>query len=71
MATQTRAVLTRLRRGPLTPLDALSELGVARLAARIYDLRRAGVKIRKAWAEVETRAGVSRVARYSLDRSRA
>ena len=41
-ATQNQAVLERLHRGPLTPLVALNELGVMRLGARIFDLRREG-----------------------------
>lgn len=45
-ASQNARVLARLRRGPLTPLSAFRELGVFRLAARIYDLRGVGHDIR-------------------------
>jgi hypothetical protein len=39
---QNEWVLEALRRGPLTPLDALQGCGCLRLAARVLDLRRAG-----------------------------
>jgi len=45
-ASQNARVLARLRRGPLSQLGAFRELRVFRLAARIYDLRRAGHDIR-------------------------
>lgn len=45
MTSQTDAVLARLRRGPLTALQALSELGCFRLSARCWDLRQRGHKI--------------------------
>lgn len=34
-----------LREGSLTPLQALRELGVYRLGARIYELRESGLRI--------------------------
>lgn len=67
MDKQNAAVLERLRQGPLTPLDALSELGVMRLGARIYELRGLGHDISCEIIAVPTRCGRSaRVARYSL-----
>lgn len=39
---QTDRLLKRLKRGPLTPLQAWRELGIYRAAARVLDLRRAG-----------------------------
>jgi hypothetical protein len=43
--TQTQWTLARLKRGPLTPLDALAENGCMRLAARIAELRAQGYNI--------------------------
>ena len=40
--TQTDRVLERLKKAPLTQLEALTELGVMRLGARILELREAG-----------------------------
>lgn len=45
-ASQNARVLARLRRGPLSLMSAFRELRVFRLAARIYDLRRAGHDIK-------------------------
>ena len=67
-ASQTDRVLERLRKAPLTQLEALTELGVMRLGARILELREAGHKIETETVEVATRiAGeTARVARYRL-----
>jgi hypothetical protein len=40
--TQNQWILDSLKRGPLTPIDALNGCGCFRLAARIKDLREAG-----------------------------
>jgi Helix-turn-helix domain len=62
--TQAEAILEHLRAGgSITPLDALTEFGCFRLAARIYDLRRAGVAIEE---EAVTLTGGKTVARYRL-----
>ena len=42
---QNDQVLSRLKLGPLTPMEAWAELGVYRLSARIYELREQGVNI--------------------------
>ena len=42
---QNDEVLRLLKQGPLTPIDALTKVGVFRLAARIHDLRSKGVPI--------------------------
>lgn len=42
---QTQWVLQRLKLGPLTALEALEGCGCFRLAARIQDLRNAGLSI--------------------------
>jgi hypothetical protein len=65
MVSQTDQVLARLRlngsRG-LTPLEALNDLGVFRLGARVWDLRREGHLIINEWME----SGGKRYARYVL-----
>lgn len=43
--TQTEWILSRLKNGPVTAIDALSGCGCFRLAARIKDLREAGYPI--------------------------
>jgi len=50
--TQTEKILRHLEEhGSITPMDALQEYGIMRLASRICDIKRAGVAIEK---EVET-----------------
>jgi len=65
-------VMTRLCTGPLTPLDAQRELGVMRLGARVYELRRAPYRcvIHTNMVKVPTRHGSARVAEYVLVRRR-
>lgn len=66
---QTSQIADYLRAGnPITPLEALSLCGCSRLAARVAELKKAGMKIEKEMVEVTTRAGSSWVARYSLNR---
>ncbi len=60
---QTQAILEMLKRGPVTPLDALQEAGCLRLAARIADLRQAGIDIET--EDYKTPTG-KHVARYKL-----
>ena len=50
----------------VTQLDTLSDLGIQRLSARIYDLRRAGYEIKTENVRVPTREGSAVVAGYSL-----
>lgn len=69
MKTQNEAVLSRLRRGPITAHQALRELGVARLAARIRDLKDQGHQIASVFIEAPSRHGTARVAQYSLQRA--
>lgn len=62
-------VLARLRRGPLTSAQALAELGVGRLGARVYELRSVGYDIHTETMDVINRFGDQcRVARYKLRR---
>lgn len=61
---QNEQVLIRLRRGPLTPLEAFRDpdIRTLRLAARIYDLRVRGHEI----TEERVSYGGKLVARYTL-----
>lgn len=53
--------------GSITPLEAIRDLGVYRLSARIANLREDGHIIRSELVSVNTRYGKkSHVARYSL-----
>lgn len=62
-------ILARLRRGPLTPLEAMREGLGMRLGARILELRERGHEIETKHVEVTNADGtVSRVARYVLVR---
>lgn len=61
--TQTEWIRAALTRGPLTPIDALNGCGCFRLAARIKDLRAAGVRITTEDYELDSG---KRVARYHL-----
>lgn len=67
-ATQTERVLDYIEQfGSITPLEAMRDLGVYRLSARIADLRGLGYPIRTRIVAVPTRYGTkSNVARYSL-----
>lgn len=52
--------------GSITPLEAMRDLGVYRLAARIADLRKSGVDIKTTMIDVPNRYGTSsKVVRYS------
>jgi len=68
MQTQNDRLLNYLERnGDINPMQALSELGVLRLAARVRDLRDAGIKIDKTTTKVCNRFGEAcRVAKYRL-----
>lgn len=53
------------RRKTITPLEAIKDLGVLRLGARIFELREAGHDIHTEMMPVPNRqGGTSRVARY-------
>lgn len=56
--------------GFITPMVALSELGIYRLGARIFELRESGMPIETCREEVTTRTGETAVvARYVLMRA--
>jgi predicted subunit of tRNA(5-methylaminomethyl-2-thiouridylate) methyltransferase len=64
---QCERLLDRLQVAPITPLEAWSELGVERLAARVFDLRESGHHITKETVIVANRFGEAcHVARYRL-----
>lgn len=62
MHPSTSKVLTRLKSGPLTALEALRELGQMRLAARIGEIKAAGYNVRREMIK----SNGKRFARYSL-----
>ncbi len=66
-ATQTQRVLDYIREfGSITAIDAVRDLGVLRLAARISDLKKAGYDIISEQHAVQNRFGETcYVARYS------
>lgn len=53
--------------GSITARQALRDIGCMRLASRICDLRKAGVKIQTESIRVRTRDGYTHVTRYSLE----
>lgn len=67
--TQNERIIRHLNEyGSITPLEALSEYGIMRLASRISDLRtRGGYDIRREMADGRNRYGEpTRYARYTL-----
>lgn len=57
--------------GRLTAREALVDLGIARLAARIHELRRNGHPIEDRMINVPTRNGMTRVSEYYLQPQQA
>ena len=66
--TQNDMVLAYMRdNGSITPKEAINDLGCMRLGARIYDLKRRGVTIRREMVRQENRYGKEvTFARYRL-----
>lgn len=65
---QPAQVLRRLKHSPITPMEALRELGVLRLAAVVHALREEGHVITTEMLKVPKRTGgTARVARYHLE----
>jgi len=65
--TQNEMVLSWLKKTTIGPMEAIRELGIMRLAARIKDLRDDGHRIDMHWDYVTDRHGQERrVARYTL-----
>ena len=56
--TQTERLLDYLKRGKkITTLEAITELGILRLASRIHDLKKATWDIQDAWRTGEAKYG--------------
>lgn len=56
--TQTKRVLEYLQTHPcITAKQAMDELGIFRLGARIWDLKNDGVPIKDGWTTVKNRYG--------------
>lgn len=68
MTPQTKRVANYLaKHRKITPLEAWRKLGIYRLGARIFELRRFyGLTITKTMKRVRTREGETRVAEYRL-----
>lgn len=66
-AKQTAALLEALKRRPLTALEILQDLGIARASARVFDLRHEGWDVRTQMIAVTNRRGEPcHVALYTL-----
>lgn len=67
--TQNDMILNYLRRyKSISQREAMNELGIFRLASRIFDLKKAGVNINTAYETVMIRNGEkTQIARYFLD----
>jgi hypothetical protein len=63
---QWQRILDRLRTGPLTTLEARTELDVMHPSARCLELRKLGHNIQTHWETVDTGKAKHRVARYVL-----
>lgn len=66
--TQNEKILNHLKaHGSITPIEALSEYGIMRLASRISDLKNGGVCIRREIMSTKNRLGETvRFARYYI-----
>lgn len=63
---QSALLLDAISKKPMTAMEILTELGIARASARVYDLRRDGYVIHSTAVVVRNRRGKPcRVARYS------
>ena len=69
MDTQLQRLLEHLKKGNRnTPIEALREFGIFRLAARINDLRARGYSIERELVPVKDRLGaLKRVAEYRIE----
>lgn len=69
--TQNERVIAYMREhGSITQRDAMW-LGIYRLSARIFDLRKAGYRVQSQWETVENKYGErATIARYSLAEER-
>jgi len=69
MMTQGSKILRHLQQyGSITPLEALREYGIMRLASRISELRKSGYKITSSTVKDQNRYGeIVHYAKYSLE----
>lgn len=68
-STQCERLLKRLECAPVDPMTAWVELGIYRLSARCFDLKKQGHNVVSKTVEVTNRFGEScRVSQYSLER---
>ena len=67
--TQIERILQYMRDfGGITQLEALRDLGVMRLASRISDMRRKGIRITSKTVQVRNRYGeICHIKRYELE----
>ena len=66
--TQEARIMARLKQGPLTQIEALTELGVMRLASRVSALKQKGAPISKKMITVRNRFREKcSIAVYELD----
>ena len=58
--------------GSITPLEAMRDLGVYRLASRISEMKnKMHIPIKDEWETVQTRRGTkTRIKRYSIERNK-
>lgn len=67
MSPQCASLLAALRRQPLTGLEVLTNLGIYRASARVFDLRTEGHRIATDMIPVHKRDGKTcHIARYAL-----
>lgn len=66
--TQTDKILQHLEKyGSITPLEAMKEYGIMRLASRICDIKRAGISVQREIETAKNRDGEPvRYARYTI-----
>lgn len=62
---QRALIVDRLRQGPMTTRDGF-EMGILRLAARVFELRESGYEIATHWDECMVNGDRKRVACYVL-----
>lgn len=67
--TQTERILDYMKEnGSITQMEAMTQLGIYRLGARIWDLKKSGANIKKEMASEKTRYGTTTYfARYRLE----
>lgn len=65
--TQTEQVLEYMKtHGSINPLQAMQNLGIMRLSARIWDLKASGVQVETIQKKRKTPVGVKQWAEYKL-----